>query len=49
VLIQSIAHPAKLQSLKTNKQKLLAVASGKDVSWDGGSGFNELDPKPKYH
>jgi hypothetical protein len=36
VLFQSKTHPTKLQSLKTNKQKLFAVASRQDVSWDGG-------------
>jgi hypothetical protein len=35
-----------LQSLKTNKQKLLALASGQDVSWDGGSGGVQR-PRPK--
>jgi hypothetical protein len=35
--------------LETNKQKLLAVASRQDVSWDGGSGgFNDPGAKPKY-
>jgi hypothetical protein len=33
-----------------NKQKLLAVASGQDVSWGGSisSGFNDPGTKPKY-
>jgi hypothetical protein len=35
--------------LKRNKQKLLAVASRQNVSWDGGGGgFNDPGPKPKY-
>jgi hypothetical protein len=35
--------------LKRNNQKLLAVASGQNVSWDGGGGgFNDPGPKPKY-
>jgi hypothetical protein len=34
---------------KRNKQKLLAVASGQNVSWDGGGGgFNDPGPKRKY-
>jgi hypothetical protein len=48
-MTQSITHPTNIQSLKRNKQKLLAVASGQNVSWDGGgSGFNDPGPKPKY-
>jgi hypothetical protein len=32
-----------------HKQKLLAVASGQNESWDGGGGrFNDPGPKPKY-
>jgi hypothetical protein len=45
--VQSMRDPTKLQSLKTNKQKLLAVASGQDVSWDF-RGFNDTGSKLKY-
>jgi hypothetical protein len=33
--------------MKRNKQKLLAVASGQNASWNSG-GFNDPGPKPKY-
>jgi hypothetical protein len=38
-----------LTNLKTNKQKLLALASGQVESRFGGGGrFNDPGPQPKY-